>query len=284
MVADVRLAELDDGRRVVVKASPNTFGEASGELPGSQMVLEAEMLQFLARHTALPVPRVIHVGNGLLILEFLQGRNVLDDRAERHAAALLAELHAVTPATVSSDVPATAGDTAGAWFGFDFDTLIGPLAQVNTWSSDWPSFYRDERLGAVLAVCRERGRLRGELAGRVERLREDLGSLLAHAPSPGLLHGDVWSGNVLAEGGLVSGFLDPAIYFGDPEVELAFIELFSTFGPAFFDMYEELRPIQPGYHELRRDIYQLYPLLVHVALFGGGYLAGVEERLSRLGY
>ncbi|MEX2535727.1 MAG: fructosamine kinase family protein [Trueperaceae bacterium] len=105
-----------------------------------------------------------------------------------------------------------------------------------------------------------------------------------HSPKPGLVHGDVWSGNVLARNGRITAMLDPAIYFADPEVELAFIELFATFGEAFWERYGELRPIDPGYREVRRDVYQLYPLLVHTALFGGGYVRAVGERLEWLGY
>src|SRR5690606_34952286 len=104
------------------------------------------------------------------------------------------------------------------------------------------------------------------------------------SPVAGLVHGDAWATNVLALDGRVTGFIDPAIYYADPEVELAYIELFGTFGAAFFEAYSEARPISAGYAEVRRDVYQLYPLLVHVALFGGSYVRGVEERVARLGY
>lgn len=98
-----------------------------------------------------------------------------------------------------------------------------------------------------------------------------------------MLHGDLWSGNILARRGRIVATLDPAIYYGHPEVELAFTTLFGTFGEPFFAAYAELAPIAPGFHELRRDLYNLYPLLVHVTLFGAGYLAPVERVLDRLG-
>ncbi|MFQ5491862.1 MAG: fructosamine kinase family protein, partial [Phycisphaerae bacterium] len=91
-------------------------------------------------------------------------------------------------------------------------------------------------------------------------------------------------GNVLALGGRITGFVDPALYYGDPEIELAFATLFGTFGRPFFDRYQEIRPLRPGFFDLRRDILNLYPLLVHVRLFGGGYVASVERILARLGY
>ena len=88
---------------------------------------------------------------------------------------------------------------------------------------------------------------------------------------------------MLAERDHITGFLDPAIYYGHPEIELAFITLFNTFGEAFFHRYHALRPIAPGFFEQRRDLYNLYPLLVHVRLFGGGYVPPIERTLAGLG-
>ena len=93
----------------------------------------------------------------------------------------------------------------------------------------------------------------------------------------------MWAGNVLVNQGRVTGFVDPAIYFGDPEVELAFSTLFGTFGDSFFARYGELRPLKPGFFEERRDLYNLYPLLVHVRLFGGSYVSRVESVLNKFG-
>lgn len=99
---------------------------------------------------------------------------------------------------------------------------------------------------------------------------------------PSLLHGDVWSGNVLfnKQG---ATFIDPAIYFGDREMELAFILLFDTFGDTFFDNYNEVHPLSKDFYEVKVPLYQVYPLLVHVALYGGSYITQLEQRLQRLG-
>lgn len=96
--------------------------------------------------------------------------------------------------------------------------------------------------------------------------------------------GDIWSRNVLARNGRVVGLIDPAIYYGHPEAELAFITLFNTFGDAFFQRYHALRPIAAGFFEERRDLYNLYPLLVHVRSFGGGYVHSVDQILRRFGF
>jgi fructosamine-3-kinase len=93
----------------------------------------------------------------------------------------------------------------------------------------------------------------------------------------------VWSANVLAKGDRITAFLDPAIYYAAPEIELSFISLFDSFGDTFFERYAEIRYIRPGFFEERRDLYNLYPLLVHVYFFGGGYLSSVQSTLSRFG-
>ena len=100
---------------------------------------------------------------------------------------------------------------------------------------------------------------------------------------PALIHGDMWGGNILCRDGRVAAFIDPAIYHAEPEIELAFATLFATFGTPFFERYRDIRPIAPGFFEERPALYNLYPLLVHVRLFGGHYVASVEATLSQLG-
>jgi fructosamine-3-kinase len=118
---------------------------------------------------------------------------------------------------------------------------------------------------------------------RLERLAERLGTYLAEPRHPSLLHGDLWTGNVLVRGQRIAGFVDPAIYCGHPEIELAFTTMFGKFGPAFFEAYEALLPLEPGFHELRSALYKLYPTLVHVRLFGSAYVPPIERTLAHLG-
>jgi len=104
------------------------------------------------------------------------------------------------------------------------------------------------------------------------------------APSqPALIHGDCWSGNVLVKTGRIAGFIDPAIHWAHPEIELAFGTLFGPLGEAFFARYRDMAPLAPGFFEARRDLYNLYPLLVHVQLFGGGYVNSVAQTLEKFG-
>jgi fructosamine-3-kinase len=186
---------------------------------------------------------------------------------ERHAAELIANLHA-TPRDA---------------FGYRRDTLIGPLAQPNPEARAWVPFFRDHRLLYMARQAHEEGRLPASMLGRIERLAEQIGDYLSEPAFPSLLHGDLWTGNVLVRQGRIAGFVDPAIYCGHPEIELAFATLFGTFGEDFFAAYAERLQLEPGFHETRRDIYNLYPRLVHVRLFGSGYLAGIDRTLAKIG-
>ncbi len=261
-VADVRLAEFADGAPVVVKID----GRARPTLD-----LEAWMLRYLRDRSDLPVPEVLHSEPDLLIMERLVGSaGVAGESAQAHAAELLASLHAH-----SADC-----------CGLSRDTLIGALPQPNPYTPSWIEFFREHRLLHMANAAHAEGRLPAGTLASVRSLADRLGTLLDEPESPALLHGDVWSGNVLCEGGRVTGFIDPAIYYGHPEIELAFITLFSTCGEPFFARYHQLRPIRPGFFEVRRDIYNLYPLLVHTRLFdppgGGSYAAQVGESLRRI--
>jgi fructosamine-3-kinase len=231
-----------------------------------QLHIEGRMLEYLAQRCRLPVPRVLHAAPELLVISWIEGQSAIDAGADRHAAKLLADLH-----SISSDA-----------FGLEFDTLIGSLPQPNRPMASWPEFFAERRLRYMARLASEAGRLPDRTHNRVLAAAERCGEWLGHNPRPALIHGDVWGGNVLARPGAIAGFIDPAIYYADAEVELAFIALFNCFGPAFWTRYHELRPIDPAFAELRRDVYNLYPLLVHVRLFGGGYVGQLEGVLTRL--
>lgn len=257
---------LADGRHVVAKA-------AARGLAG--LDAEARSLRLLAERSALPVPRVLHAEPSLLIMEEMPGRPGADSNTQAHAAELLSSLHTLT----SSD------DTEGRGrFGLSFDNTCGPLAQPNAWLESWPTFFRERRLLPLI----HGGRLPSGLADRLGRIAARLDEILPAAPPPSLLHGDIWSGNVLSEGGRITAFLDPSPYYGHAEAELAFITLFSTFGPAFFGRYFERTGTPPGeqraFFDTRRHVYNLYPLLVHTRLFGAAYAEQLSGTLRALGF
>ncbi len=259
MIGEVYLAELVDKTKLVVK-----------QARGSKAALDIEgyMLRYLREHSPLPVPEVLHTAPELLVMTYIDGGHHFDTRTQRHAAELLAILHTIR----------------GEHFGLERDTLIGSLHQPNSPTASWIDFFRDHRLLYMGRVAAESGQLPQKLWSRIEKFASDLARWLDEPDYPSLIHGDVWTTNVLAAHGKITGFIDPAVYYAHPEIELAFITLFSTFGEAFFAHYHSLNPIQPGFMQTRRHIYNLYPLLVHVQLFGGGYVYSVDSTLQRFGY
>ncbi len=243
------------GARCFVKINPSA--------PVGFFAAEADGLARLRRAAELRVPDVIAHADAAedlpayLVLEWLDEAAPSPAFAERFGAALAA-LHSHT-----SDS-----------FGLERDNFIGGLPQRNTPTARWPDFFRDQRLRPQIARARQRGlsvvRLR-----LLDRLLERIESLL---PSglPSLLHGDLWRGNYITLAGDTPALIDPAVYYGDREIELAFTELFSGFPSTFHRAYHAAYPLDPGYRE-RRALYQLYPLLVHYNLFGEPYGGHVES-------
>ena len=132
--------------------------------------------------------------------------------------------------------------------------------------------------------CLNVGKLGEAALDRVTKLAEALPDLIPSTPESSLLHGDLWSGNMLIDGDKTAAFIDPAISYGHREMDLAFIELMRGLSPRFFEAYNSHYPVDPGFHEERKALYQLWPLLVHVRLFGGTYVRQVESILVRFGF
>ena len=248
-----------DGRPLVAKVDRSS---------SPRLACEGRMLSYLATHTTLPVPEVLHSSAALLLLQYIEGESHFPAAAQMHAAELLAPLHRLY---------------APKGFGFEEDTLIGGLHQPNPWTASWLEFFRDQRLLYMGAEAVRVGRMPQQLLLRLEKFAARLDRWLEEPVHSALVHGDVWTTNVLAQQGRITGFIDPAIYYAHPEIELAFTTLFGTFGEHFFERYNELNPIAPGFMEVRRDIYNLYPLLVHVRLFGGSYVSSVDKVLRQWG-
>lgn len=229
---------------------------------------EAEGLAEIARSQTLRVPAPICHGASAeaswLVLEYLDlGRSGSNNM--RELGSQLARMH----------------ETHASLFGWHRDNTIGATPQINTRSADWVGFWRDHRLGYQLRLAASNG-YSGALQKKGERLLADLGVLLAdHAPTPSLLHGDLWGGNAGFDAGGSPVIYDPAVYYGDREADLAMTELFGGFGADFYAAYREFAPLPDGY-AVRKVLYNLYHVLNHLNLFGGGYRGQAEDMMTRL--
>lgn len=231
----------------------------------SRFVAEALDLDLIAQAKALPTPKVLAQGEAdgtaFLLLEFITATSWTSE-ADAALGRGLARLHRRTQAQ----------------FGLDRNNWIGLLPQVNTPNSDWPAFLVEHRLDPLVRMARDHGKLGGGDVLRFERLYARLPQLLPKEV-PALLHGDLWHGNVLnASNGVV--VLDPAAYFGHREMDIAMAGLFGGIGPGFFQAYTGQFPLETGWED-RVGLCRLYPLLVHVNLFGGSYAAQINGTLQR---
>lgn len=164
-------------------------------------------------------------------------------------------------------------------FGLSHDNYMGSLPQSNRLHNSFPDFFMLERLEKQLALSRKKGYFSKEDHLKFDRLYKELSGIIP-AEKPSLIHGDLWNGNfIVSEEGRVY-LIDPAVYYGHREVDIAMSKLFGGFSPEFYSAYQELFPMEKGWEE-RMDIYNLYPLLVHLNLFGSGYLGEIRRIISR---
>ena len=217
---------------------------------------EADGLAEIAQANTVRVPEVLATGQtadtAFLALEWLPFDRA-DAKCEQRLGEELAAMHRTTRER----------------FGWHRDNTIGLTPQHNGWSADWVEFFREHRLSYQFKLAAENG-YSGELQRQGFRLLERLPSLFDnYRPTPSLLHGDLWGGNWASSGGEPVIF-DPAVYYGDRETDLAMTRLFGGFGRAFYDAYEAAWPLEPG-SARRQHLYQLYHVLNHLNLFGGGY-------------
>jgi protein-ribulosamine 3-kinase len=227
---------------------------------------EAKGLQLLTDTQSIRIPKLLGYGRNeakaYLLLEFITPyfRN---DHYWKKLGESLATLHQHTYSK----------------FGLHFNNFIGSLPQSNEFFDDWVEFFIDRRLRVQAGLAYYNGLVNKDFLSKMEKLYLKLPHLLPKE-KPALLHGDLWSGNVIQDEKGEPCLIDPAVYYGNREIEIAFTSLFGGFDDEFYQVYHSNFPLEKGF-EQRIGIYHLYPLLIHVNLFGTSYLSGVERILNR---
>ena len=236
------------------------FMKANAKDNADFFTAEAAGLQAIADTHAIGTPRILccgtddgeDVGYSFLLLEYIQSAGRRKDYWEVFAQ----ELACMHKATLRQ-------------YGFSQNNFIGARPQNNTWSDSWITFFRDQRLAPQFRDA-DSYFSNGDRT-KITKLLDNLERFLVEPEYPSLLHGDLWSGNVMCGPDGKAMLIDPACYIGHREADLAMTQLFGGFPPSFYEEYKKAAPLQPGYEE-RRDLYNLYQLLNHLNLFGPTYL------------
>lgn len=289
---------INQGKKLVLSNGRQLFCKKNRLAYKGMFLAEAQglaALRSLATRVAGPrVPRPLGLvetaDNQYLLLEWIDsGRRTV--RGTEEFAVALAAMHAavVTTAELPGYVPPAASDATGSLpvqgeivrqYGFVGNNYIGSTPQLNTWNPSWVEFFAEYRLGYQLQLATKNGLANSSMRTLGDVLIRRLPDLLPEPEYPSLVHGDLWSGNMMVDSRGSVVIIDPAVYLGHSEVDLAMMELFGSPAPGFFDAYMGIRPIQPGYEE-RREIYNLYHLLNHLNLFGSSYRGSVMRVLER---
>jgi len=232
--------------------------------PNDVFELEIKGLELL-RKKGINTPAVVgygkQQGKNFLLLEYHQGLE--KNNFWQNLGQNLAQLH----------------QEKQNFFGLEYDNYLGSLPQSNTQYSDGIKFFAEKRLHAQAGLAFYNGLIEQNILDDFQKLYEKLPELLPQE-APALLHGDLWSGNIIVSNQGTPMLIDPAIYFGFREAEIAFTKLFGGFDDSFYESYHYHYPLLSGFEE-RIDIYNLYPLLVHLNLFGKAYLPAIQRTLKR---
>ena len=255
-VTSVGGGDIASSYKIITSTGRTVFGKIL-DTPTDAFHKEANGLQAIKRTNTIKSPHVIGVGEKYLLLEFIDRSHSVSDDSHYKFGTELGKMHKVH----------------SPLFGLDEDNYIGHTIQKNMPRHiSWCDFYWNNRLSYQLYLAEKSDVATKELSQLMAQLENRISDIIENNEPPSLIHGDLWSGNYLFDKKQNAVLIDPALYYGHREIEIAMTTLFGGFSSDFYQGYNDEYPLQAG-HERREGIYQLYHLLNHLNLFGRGYLA-----------
>ena len=249
---------LQNNEAFVVKYYQNKKNEFNS------IISEKNSLSYLANITSL-VPKIKFNSNELLIIDYIENNDIKDKNYQVILAEEISKIHQNT----------------NNRYGFQFDAQIGALKQTNEFIDSWVVFFREKRLNSIFELINNDDPMTNNINQKIEKLLKNIHNLIPNNPIPRLLHGDLWAGNILYNNGKLVGLIDPGIFFGHNELEIAYLTWFNFVNEEFLKIYSNIIPIERDYFEYE-PIYQLYYCLLNVHLWDRMYIKDVEKLLNKI--
>ena len=249
---------LQNNEAFVVKYYQNKKNEFNS------IISEKNSLSYLANITSL-VPKIKFNSNELLIIDYIENNDIKDKNYQVILAEVISKIHQNT----------------NNRYGFQFDAQIGALKQTNEFIDNWVIFFREKRLNSIFELINNDDPMTNNINQKIEKLLKNIHNLIPNNPIPRLLHGDLWAGNILYNNGKLVGLIDPGIFFGHNELEIAYLTWFNFVNEEFLKIYSNIIPIERDYFEYE-PIYQLYYCLLNVHLWDRIYIKEVEKLLNKI--
>ncbi len=249
---------LQNNEAFVVKYYQNKKNEFNS------IISEKNSLSYLANITSL-VPKIKFNSNELLIIDYIENNDIKDKNYQVILAEVISKIHQNT----------------NNRYGFQFDAQIGALKQTNEFIDNWVVFFREKRLNSIFELINNDDPMTNNINQKIEKLLKNIHNFIPNNPIPRLLHGDLWAGNILYNNGKLVGLIDPGIFFGHNELEIAYLTWFNFVNEEFLKIYSNIIPIERDYFEYE-PIYQLYYCLLNVHLWDRIYIKEVEKLLNKI--
>mgnify|MGYP006103799577 CR=1 FL=1 len=231
----------------------------------NSIVSETKSLYFFSNKNQLLFPSIKYSSKELLIMNYIENNNIKASNYQETLSNLITKVHCFT----------------NEKFGFNFDSQIGGLKQPNKFNSNWVNFFRENRLNMIFEIINKSDPMPKNINVKLEQLLKNLQNLIPNKPKPRLLHGDLWEGNILFNNGKLVGLIDPGIFYGHNEMEIAYLTWFKYVNKEFLNIYKNIIPIEKNFLEYE-PIYQLYYSLLNYYLWDKKYISNISNLLIQL--